>query len=225
MKKMDPSEMSKCFHAARLVIDGSFRTQGAARKAMNLPVELAGRVSDAHTLLMHGAPEMIAAVESGQIPFHTGWEAARILDRNKQLEILHRITNGTARHKPRMGTGGREVHGLYTGRKDSPAEMSRSAIKQHGRVCDAVDKLFDAIVERVDALGVCTSEVQPVPEADQARKWRRALNRCRRAFTALEKRIDWIKIETENSTIEPKQEGDRLNDASTTDNSDNGPLD
>lgn len=221
MKRMNPADLSKVFHCARLVIDGTFKAQHAARKALGMPISMAGRISDAHTLLMHGAPELIAAVESGQLAFQTGWQAARILDRNKQLEVLHRATSN---HHTLTNTGHQERHGLYTGRK-SQAELGRAALKQHGRVCESVDKLLDAIVERMDALGVCTEQVQPMPESEQAKKWRRSLNRCRRALTALEKRIDWTRIETNHiEHIEHSTEGDGQNDPSTAINND-GPQD
>jgi hypothetical protein len=220
-QKMNLAQVSKIIHAARLTIDGSFKSQRAACRALDIPLVLGGRVSDAHTILMHGIPELVAAVESGQLAFQTGWQIAQRIPHDQQLAFLNHVLQDGDR-------AGRESHGLYTRRKDTPAQLFRIQHKAHDRICEAVDKLLDAIVERVDALGVCTTGARPAPEPEQGRKWRIAIRRSRNALRALEQRVDWTKTQNANLEIEPKPkslgEGDRHND-SNIDSNHNGSED
>jgi hypothetical protein len=219
---MNLAELSKAMHAARLCIDGSFRSQRAACKALGIPIQLAGRVSDAHTILVRGIPELIAAVESGQLALQTGWHIAQEVPREEQLAVLDR-----AQTSPRHG---RESHGLYIGHGRTTGKMFQYQNRQRDRMCEAVDKLLDAIVERADALGVCTNGTQPAPEPEQGRKWRIAIRRCRRALLTLERRIDWTKTENANEP-NPIEEGDRQDHVTINgypiinNNNNNGPQD
>lgn len=214
---MQLSQISKILHAARLTVDGTFKSQRAACLTLDISPKLMGRVSDAHTMLIHGCPELIAAVEGGHIAFQTAWQIALRFPRDEQPTIVKDAQQG------RYDSRGRQLHGLYTGRANEPAQLFHYRHKQHDRVCEAVDKLLDAIMERATALGVCTNGTRPAPEAEQGRQWRITIRRLRKALMLLEQKIDWTK--TENAyleTLESKSsiEGDRQND--DTDN-DNGP--
>lgn len=201
--KMDPAERGKVMHAARLAIDGTFKSQRAACRALGIPLSLGGRVSDAHTMLVHGVPELIAAVEDGRLAFQTGWQIARSIPPDQQLPVLENALANLQRD-------GRTRHGIYIGRGNTPAQQFRTQHKQHDRICEAVDKLLDAITERIDALGVCTNRVAPAPEPEQGRKWRITLRRIRKRLSYLEARIDWSKtIADRLKEEEPILEGDR----------------
>jgi hypothetical protein len=220
-KQTNLAQISKVMHAARLTIDGSFKSQRQACLALEIPPSQSGRVSDAHTILMHGIPELVAAVESGQLAFQTGWHIAQRIPPDQQLAFINQVLANGERH-------GRETHGIYTGRGRYPTpQQFRVQHRAHDRVCEAVDKLLDAIVERTDALGVCTAGTRPAPEPEQGRKWRIVIRRCRKALGKLEQRIDWTK--TQNAKLveleaHPIGEGDRHND-SNIDSNDNGSED
>jgi hypothetical protein len=172
---------------------------------------------------MHGIPELIAAVESGQLAFQTGWHIAQRIAPDHQLATIERALT-TERH-------GRNKHGIYTGRTNTPAQQFKIQHKQHDRTCEAVDKLLDAIVERIDALGVCTNGVQPAPGPEQGKKWRIAIRRVRKRLTILEARIDWSKTIAASLKLTDEGDGHDTNNSNDQTNGDrqdgtnNGPQD
>jgi hypothetical protein len=147
-------------------------------------------------MILHGIPELIAAVESGQIAFTTGWNIAHRIPRDEQLPIVTKAMSVDGQH-PR--------HGMYIRRDKTPAQQLEMQHKQHDRICEAVDKLLDAIMERADALGVCTNGVQPAPESEQGRKWRITVRHIRKALRQLEARIDWTKTQAEHEKVTEKE--------------------
>jgi hypothetical protein len=201
---MELAELSKVMHAARLVMDGSFGSQKHACTALNIPHASAGRVSDALTIITHGCPELIAAAESGRVPFQTAWFISRDVPYEEQISALQRI---------QMSGSKRGRHGLYAGVKPHKSHRHGNARdKLQKRVCEAVDKLLEAIGERADALAVCTNGSRPAPDAEQGRQWRKILRRSRKALSTLEHSIDWAKTE---ELANEKLQGAGENDASS----------
>lgn len=206
---MELAELSKVMHAARLVMDGSFSSQKHACIALNIPESQAGRVSDALTIVTHGCPELVAAAESGRIPFQTAWYISRDIPYEEQISALSRI---------QMSGSKRGRHGLYAGIKHNRHYRRDNARdKLQKRVCEAVDKLLEAIGERADALAVCTNGSRPAPDPEQGRRWRKILRRSRKALSNLEHSIDWAKTEElANQTPQGAGENDASSNSSGT---------
>lgn len=193
-KAMSLERVSKLLHAARLVVNGTVSSQHEAGEKLGIT---RGRISDAYALLTKGIPELIAAVESGELPMLVGAELARQIPTAEQLAFLERFRK----------TG---KHGLFIGKKGKQrvyqGERAHAREQREQRELKNLDNLIVGLDARVVGLEHVLGFLKTVrPEPEQGRFWRLTLRKLRRTLTELEKHIDWSKV---TNTIGEEEHGE-----------------